>query len=236
MNFIKFAQAKKAPKRLLRPARLDNLATKEIQKGNVTAALKKAAIWESEGMTHEGLNKKINAFHEKLFVKKRTIAEKNKLYLANKKVDKTVDDFNRAVQAPVKVVTPPTENNVEALLKKNPDFFKDTATPTQIQASQTSRSKVISPKGSGKGLLIGAGVVTGAAVLGGLGYGLYRKMRSDKGKKRGSYNNFNFPGELVNFSRKTIKDPNTFFQKVGRKNKKIKDPSKFFKKLGKKYT
>ena len=236
MNFIKFAQAKKAPKRLLRPARLDNLATKEIQNSMHTAVTRKASIWESEGVTQGGLNKKMNAFQEKVIAKRKAITEKNKLYLANKKIDKTVDNFNRAVSAPTNVVNPPTGNNVEAILKKDPNFFKDTTTPQQIHASQTSKSKVISPKGSGKGLLIGAGVATGAVVLGGLGYGLYRKMRSDKGKKRGIYKNFNFSGELVDFSRKTIKDPNTFFQKVSRKNKKIKDPNNFFKKLGKKYT
>lgn len=214
---IEFAEAKKATKKLLRPARASNVATKQVAQSMKRGAGRKGLLWLQEGRSTDYIKQKMEAFGEKLKAKKKQIAEKNKLYLANKKIDNTVDDFNRAVKAPPNVVNSSPKNVVSEVVKS--------------QSSIKSQ-----PKGGGKGLLIGAGIA-GAAALGGIGYGLYRKKRSDKGKKRGKYKNFNSSTNYADFGyRKKIKDPDKFFKKVGKKNKTIKDPSKFFQKLGKKYT
>lgn len=212
MRFIKFAGAKKAPKKLLRPARLDNVATKQISERMALGAGRKAILWNSQGMSVEDVKNKMDAFGVKLKNRKRELAKRindnyqknylkpnspkqvprpsvesviskirgiqqdTELDLANKKIDETVDDFNRAVQAPSNVANSP-RNSVSQVVNPN-----------------TS----IKPKGGGKGLLIGAGIA-GTVALGGLGYGLYRKIRSDKGKKRGKYKNFNFLGKLTKF-------------------------------------
>ena len=212
MRFIKFTEAKKAPKKLLRPARSANVATKQVVKSMAMGAGRKGLLWQEQGMSTEGMKNKMEAFGVKLKNKKRELAKRindnyqknylkpnspkkvplpsvesviaeikkiqqdTELDLANKKIDKTVDNFNKAVQSPSNVVNSP-KNSVPQVINPN-----------------TS----IKPKGGGKGLLIGAGIA-GAAVIGGLGYGLYRKTRSDKGKKRGSYKNFNFPGQLTKF-------------------------------------
>ena len=182
MKFIKFAEAKKASKRLLRPSRVDNVATKEIRKAIVQGTGRKGILWHSQGMSVDDVKKKMEVFGEKVKSRKIAIAEKNKQYLANKKIDNTVDDFNRAVKAPPNVVNSQPKSLNQALLDEGIDVSK------VGWATKKSIETVIKPKGSGKGLLIGAGVATGAAVLGGIGYGIYRKRRSDKGKKRGKYN------------------------------------------------
>lgn len=187
MRMVKFAEAKKATKRLLRPARLDNVATKQVTKSMVLGAGRKGLLWQEQGMSVDDMRKKMEVFGEKLKARKKAIAAKNKLYLTNKKIDKTVK------ASPNVVNTQPKSLN-QILLDEGIDVSKMGRAPIKKPID-----KVITPKGSGKGLLIGAGVATGAAVLGGLGYGLYRKMRSDKGKKRGSYKNYNFLGKLTNF-------------------------------------
>lgn len=212
MRFIKFAEAKKASKKLLRPARSANVATKQISERMALGAGRKAILWNSQGMSVEDVKNKMEAYGVKLKIKNKKLAKRindnyqknylkpnspkqvprpsvesvidkikkiqqdTELELANKKIDKTVDDFNRAVQAPPNVANSP-KNSVSQVINPN-----------------TS----IKPKGGGKGLLIGAGIA-GAAVIGGLGYGLYRKTRSDKGKKRSKYKNFNFLGQLTKF-------------------------------------
>jgi hypothetical protein len=227
---IEFAEAKKAPKRLQRTTRLDNQAIKKLQKTMASGLIRKAKVWEQEGRTGEYAKQKIQVWGEKLIAKKKTIAEKNRLHLANKKIDRTVDSFNKAVQAPPNTINQPKSLN-QVLLDEGIDVSK------MERAPKKPMETVIKPRGNGKGLLIGAGIATGAAVLSGIGYGLYRKKRSDKGKKRGKYNTFNSSTNYAEFGyRKKIKDPDKFFKKVGKKNKTVKDPNAFFQKLGKKYT
>lgn len=227
---IEFAEAKKATKKLLRPARLSNVATKQVAQSMGIGAGRKGLLWLQEGRSEDYIKQKMEAFGEKLKAKKKQIAEKNKLYLDNKKIDKTVDEFNKALKAPPNIINSPPKSLVQALADEGIDVSK------LERAPKKSIEQVIKPVGSGKGLLIGAGIA-GAAALGGLGYGLYRKSRSDKGKKRGKYKNFNSSSNYAEFSyRKKIKDPDKFFKKIGKKNKTIKDPNKFFQMLGKKYT
>lgn len=227
---IEFAEAKKATKRLLRPARASNVATKQVAQSMKMGAGRKGLSWLKEGKSEDYIQQKMEAFGKKLKAKKKQIAEKNKVYLANKKIDRTVDDFNKAVKAPPNVINSSPKSLSQAFADEGIDITK------LERAPKKSVGQVIKPKGNGKGLLIGAGIA-GAAALGGIGYGLFRKKRSDKGKKRGKYKNFNSSTNYAEFGyRKKIKDPDKFFKKVGKKNKNIKDPNTFFQKLGKKYT
>jgi len=93
------------------------------------------------------------------------IRERNLLKEANEKIDRTVDDFNKAVKSPSNVVSSPSKNSISEVIKPK------------------SSTNLLKPKGGGKSLLIGAGIASAGA----MGYGMYRKMRSDKGKKRGRY-------------------------------------------------
>lgn len=94
---------------------------------------------------------------------------------ANQIIDRTVDDFNQAVKAPPNVV----------------NTSSSSPTPTPLLSKSTTKSpNLLTKAGSlaarhpGK-LALG---ISAAGVGAALGYGMYRKMRSDKGKKRGRYN------------------------------------------------
>lgn len=98
------------------------------------------------------------------------IRERNLLKEANEKIDNTVKSFNDAVKAPSSTINNPPKNSVSEVIKPK------------------ASSSLLKPKSGGKGLLIGAGAA-GLLTAGAIGYGMYRKRRSDKGKKRGSYRN-----------------------------------------------
>jgi hypothetical protein len=184
MRFIKFAEAKKAPRKLLRPARSANVATKQVLKSIVMGAGRKGLLWQEQGMSAEDMKKKMEAFGVKLKNKKRELA---------KKIN---DNYKKNYLKSTPVKSAPSKSLNQALLDNGIDVSKLERAP--MQSNSKSVETVIKPKGGGKGLLIGAGVAAGTVALGGLGYGLYRKMRSDKGKKRGSYKNFTFLGQLTN--------------------------------------
>lgn len=180
MKFIEFAEAKKAPKKLLRAARPENIATKQVARSMVLGAGRKGLLWKEQGKTMEDMKQKMEAFGAKLKNKKRELAAKNKAYEISQ---------GRTPYTPAKSLN-------QALLDERIDVSKLERAP--LQSNSKSVETVIKPK-NGKGLLIGAGIAAGTVALGGVGYGLYRKIRSDKGKKRGSYKNFNFIGNLKNF-------------------------------------
>lgn len=84
---------------------------------------------------------------------------------ANKLIDKTVDDFNKAVKAP---------SPSQAFNPKMEFDFTGLGNESKPKWDKTKLKK------AGLGA---AGLLTAGAI----GYGVYRKMRSDKGKKRGNY-------------------------------------------------
>lgn len=93
---------------------------------------------------------------------------------ANKLIDKTVDDFNKAVKAPSNVVNSPSSSTAKPLLSsKSPSKSSNLLT----------KAGAIAAKHPGKLALGISAVGVGTA----LGMRMYRKMRSDKGKKRGNY-------------------------------------------------
>lgn len=220
MRLIKFAEAKKAPKRLLRPARSANVATKQVAKSMVMGAGRKGLLWQEQGMSVEGIKQKMEAFGVKLKNKKRELAKKindnyKKNYLKSKPSTKKVPvqsaesviEKIREIQSETKkaptstkksypVNQPPLKMDIE-LNEKQSQIVRD-KTRSALDAVQPSTNQLLKPKGSNLGLKA-AGVVGLTALTVGGGVYLHRKMRSDKGKKRGKYKNFNFPDQLTNF-------------------------------------
>lgn len=230
MNFIEFTEAeeraksarlkaekirKKAPKKLLRSSRLDNVATKQVAKSMVMGAGRKGLLWQEQGLSVEDITKKMESYGVKLKNKKRELAKRindnyKKNYLkpnSSKKVplpsaESTIDKI-KEIQSDAKkksypVNQPPLKMDIE-LNEKQRNIVEDKARKSfETVKSPNNTNQVLKPKGSNIGLKA-AGVVGLTALTVGGGVALYRKMRSDKGKKRGKYKNFNFPGQLINF-------------------------------------
>lgn len=213
MKLIKFAKAEKAPKKLLRPARSANVATKQVAKSMVMGAGRKGLLWQGQGMSAEGMKKKIEAFGVKLKNKKRELAKRindnyKRNYLnstpSNKKVpvqsaESAIEKIREIQSEPKKksypINQPPLKMDIE-LDDRQRNIIED-KTKKSFETVK-SPNQLLKPKGSNLGLKV-AGVVGLTALTVGGGVALYRKIRSDKGKKRGSYKNFNFISNLKNF-------------------------------------
>jgi len=192
MRFIKFAEAKKAPNKLKRVVKQYNVAGREIKNTLLSAVDRKVGVWIGEGKSKGDVNNKLEAWKEKVITKRKALSSKNQTYIANKKIDKTVDDFNKAVQAPPNIVA-----DIE-LNGKQRSIVENKLRESVETVKSPSSNQLLKPKGNKLGLKA-AGVIGLTTLVVGGGVALHRKMRSDKGKKRGSYKNFNFPGELRNF-------------------------------------
>jgi hypothetical protein len=86
---------------------------------------------------------------------------------ANKIIDKTVDDFNNAAKAPSN-----TSSQYKSIKTKMDFDFSGVGNEPKWDKTKLKKAG-----------LGAAGLLTAGAI----GYGVYRKMRSDKGKKRGNY-------------------------------------------------
>lgn len=96
-----------------------------------------------------------------------------------------------------RVVTPKNTTNLEPLIEKRNIVIREQVIPPKStntfspnkqnvgNVKATSNTQLLTPK-SGMGMKLGLGAV-GLAATGAIGYGIYRKIRSDKNKKRGSY-------------------------------------------------
>lgn len=117
-----------------------------------------------------GINKKIHPVYEK----------KYKMGLVNPRLRKSRLEELRE-KYPKKKKPESSRNS------KTASSTTQTSTSKVISPSQSTKTPLLAPKAKGSSLgkigLVGAGLLTTGAV----GYGIYRKMRSDKGKKRGRY-------------------------------------------------
>lgn len=116
-------------------------------------------------------------------------------------ITKAGDNVKYPTREPVKPMAPPTaaqletlDNNLKAAENRKGGSKSSAPKRVRVRSGMNSnklfRQGRVALKKAGRFAMknkVGVGLA-GAGALGAVGYGVYRKMRSDKGKKRGSYN------------------------------------------------